>query len=477
MNERKTVLQTILIATIAFALALGAALCFAAAAENSRPARIEKALERGDVARAAALSEKLRDEELRNAYMLRCRRAAADEALAAENWDEAAALFAALGDYDGAAEGYAAARYGAASAALEAGVYDRAAELFDALGTYADAAEKARRARYENAVALAEAGRTAESFLLLYKLGDYADALERALSLAETLCGSRDLEAGYAAAHYLSPEEVSRRAALAEKREALPRGIVAVGFYHTAALKNDGTVLACGDDSFGQCQVSAWHSVKQICAGAYHTVGLLEDGTVIAAGRNDEGQCDVGDWRDIVAVTAADWATFGLKRDGTVVACGFNDYYMLDDWTKITAISGGSYALAALREGGDALLSHESARSEELHELVDIAVNTGYAVGLRADGSAVCAAAELSDWTDIIAAAASANAVLGLDAQGRVHAAFFRAGEEYDVSALRDIRAMAAGGTHYAFVTESGDVITLGENEHGECETGAWKLF
>lgn len=270
---------------------------------------------------------------------------------------------------------------------------------------------------------------------------------------------------------------MSRRAALAEKREALPRGIVAVGFYHTAALKNDGTVLACGDDSFGQCQVSAWHSVKQICAGAYHTVGLLEDGTVIAAGRNDEGQCDVGDWRDIVAVTAADWATFGLKRDGTVVACGFNDYYMLDDWTKITAISGGSYALAALREGGDTLLSHESARSEELHELVDIAVNTGYAVGLRADGSAVCAAAELSDWTDIIAAAASANAVLGLDAQGRVHAAFFRAGEEYDVSALRDIRAMAAGGTHYAFVTESGDVITLGENEHGECETGAWKLF
>ena len=85
---------------------------------------------------------------------------------------------------------------------------------------------------------------------------------------------------------------------------------MAVGFYHTAALKNDGTVLACGDDSFGQCQVSAWHSVKQICAGAYHTVGLLEDGTVIAAGRNDEGQCDVGDWRDIVAVTAADVRPF-----------------------------------------------------------------------------------------------------------------------------------------------------------------------
>ena len=104
-------------------------------------------------------------------------------------------------------------------------------------------------------------------------------------------------------------------------------------------------------------------------------------------------------------------------------------------------------------------------------------MNTGYAVGLRADGSAVCAAAGLSDWTDIIAVAASANAVLGLDAQGRVHAAFFRAGEERDFSSLRDIRAMAAGGTHYAFVTSSGAVVTLGENEHGECETGAWRLF
>ena len=185
----------------------------------------------------------------------------------------------------------------------------------------------------------------------------------------------------------------------------------------------------------------------------------------------------MGDWRDIVAVTASDYATFGLKRDGTVVACGFNGYPTLSDWTKITAISGGSYALAALREDGDALLSHESARSDELHDLCGIAVNTGYAVGLREDGSAVCAAADLSEWTDIVAVAASANAVLGLDAQGRVRAVFFHPDAELDLSSLRGVTAMAAGGTHCAFVTESGEVVTRGENEHGECETGGWKLF
>ena len=477
MNERKTVLRTILIATLAFALALGAALFAASAAEKSRPARIEQALARGEYARAAALSGKLKDEALRDGYVSRCRFAEAEAALAAENWDEAAALFAALGDYEGAAEGYAAARYGAARQTLEAGAYDEAAALFDALGGYADASELALRSRYEKAVSLCESGDAAESFLLFYKLGGYADAAERALALSETLCGRRDLEAGYAAAQYLSPAEVAHRGELAAGRESLPRGIVAVGFFHTAALKSDGNVLACGDDSFGQCRVETWHDVRQICAGAYHTVGLLADGTVIAAGRNDEGQCEVSSWRDVTAVAAADYATFGLKKDGTVVYCGFNDYYMLPDWTQIQKLSGGSYALAALKADGTALLSHASARSEELRDLCDIAVNTGYAVGLRPDGKAVCAAADLSGWSDVVAVAASANAVLGLDAGGCVHAVFFRAGEEIDFSSLRDVTAMAAGGTHYAFVTSDGAVVTLGDNARGECDTRGWKLF
>ena len=477
MDEKKGIIRTILLSTLAFALVLAAVLLLSSAAKRSLPGRIEKALARGDTQRAAALTGRIRDEELRAAFESRCRFAEAAARMEAGEWREAAALYASLGDAEGAAEGYAEARYRLAEEELENGSWDEAAALFDALGAYADAPEQAQRARYEKADALERAGEVHESILLFHKLGDYADARERAMKLAETICGKRDLDAALAAARYLSPAEVAHRNELKEKRDALPKDIVAVGFYHTAALKSDGTVLACGDNSFGECEVNAWHHVKAICAGAYHTVGLLEDGTVIAAGRNDEGQCEVGTWRDIVAVTAADWATFGLMRDGTVVACGFNGYPALGDWTKITAISGGSYVLAALRSSGDALLSHESARSDELHDLCGIAVNTGYAVGLREDGSAVCAAADLSDWTDIVAVAASANAVLGLDAQGRVHAVFFHPDAAIDLSSLRGVAAMAAGGTHCAFVTESGEVITLGENEHGECETHGWKLF
>lgn len=36
-----------------------------------------------------------------------------------------------------------------------------------------------------------------------------------------------------------------------------------------------------------------------IAAGRGHTVGLKLDGTVVAVGDNTYGQCDVGSWRNI----------------------------------------------------------------------------------------------------------------------------------------------------------------------------------
>ena len=61
-----------------------------------------------------------------------------------------------------------------------------------------------------------------------------------------------------------------------------------------------------------------------VAAGWQHTVGLKSDGTVVAVGRNSEGQCNVGNWTDIIQVDAGDFDTVGLKSDGTVVAVGDN---------------------------------------------------------------------------------------------------------------------------------------------------------
>jgi alpha-tubulin suppressor-like RCC1 family protein len=71
--------------------------------------------------------------------------------------------------------------------------------------------------------------------------------------------------------------------------------------------------------------ISCWQDIVAVSAGENHLVGLKENGTVIAVGDNEYGQCDTGDWEDVVAISAGSNTTVGLKRDGTVVAVGRND--------------------------------------------------------------------------------------------------------------------------------------------------------
>jgi alpha-tubulin suppressor-like RCC1 family protein len=74
---------------------------------------------------------------------------------------------------------------------------------------------------------------------------------------------------------------------------------IAAGSLHTVGLKADGTVVATGDNAFGQCEVGDWRGIVAVAAGCAHTVGLKADGTVVATGDNAHGQCEVGGWSDI----------------------------------------------------------------------------------------------------------------------------------------------------------------------------------
>lgn len=37
---------------------------------------------------------------------------------------------------------------------------------------------------------------------------------------------------------------------------------IAAGPRHTIGLKSDGTVVAVGDNNYGQCDVSGWHGIQ-----------------------------------------------------------------------------------------------------------------------------------------------------------------------------------------------------------------------
>ena len=102
--------------------------------------------------------------------------------------------------------------------------------------------------------------------------------------------------------------------------------MVAAGGWHTVGLKDNGRVVAVGDNDDGRCNVGSWRGITQVAAGRRYTVGLKSDGTVVAVGEYDDGQCEVGNWTDITQVAAGYYHTVGLKSDGTVVAVGHNDY-------------------------------------------------------------------------------------------------------------------------------------------------------
>ena len=170
--------------------------------------------------------------------------------------------------------------------------------------------------------------------------------------------------------------------------------MVVCGSARTIGFRVDGTVLACGKNDDGQCNVSGWKDIVAVAAGNAHTVGLKSDGTVVACGQNASGQCDVSGWKDIVAVAAGGAYTVGLRSDGTVVACGYNEYGQCDvfGWTDIVAVATSGDHTVGLRSDG-----------------------TVVACGYNKDGQC-----DVSGWTDIVAVAPSNRYTVGLKSDGTV---------------------------------------------------------
>ena len=470
-------IPTLVITTLVFFLLLGGALLLAREMPAIRERAVVSALERGDLAAARKRAARLSDPELAERYRCKCAYREAAALMEQGDWAAARNLLAGTGDYRDAAELVKECDYQRALALTREWNWTDAAALFRALGSYRDAAGQYDRCRYEQAMELAAEGQQAEAAMLFRELGDYEDSAVWLRSLALALTGLSDPEEAIASLQGLSREDLAVLATLAEKRDALPKDRLAVGFYHTLGLKADGSVLACGDDSFGQCQVGSWREIAAVAAGGWHSLGLRRDGTVVAVGRNTEGQCDTAGWTGVVQIATTDYASFGLCADGTVLCAGFDNAYELLDWTDIRQLCGGSYGLAALRSDGSVLASPHVPGADALEHLAGLALSSGYAAGLRADGRVSATAFSVEEWKNVLSLSAGTTALLALDANGRVLAHFFRTVDALDFSGIENAVAVAAGATHFAVLLHDGSVLVLGDNSHGQADTAGWKLF
>lgn len=272
-------------------------------------------------------------------------------------------------------------------------------------------------------------------------------------------------------------EEDTRRLLPLIKKHRYYQTLIAGGYYYTVGVKSDGTVLAVGNNRYGECDVSNWRNIIAVASGGEYTVGLKSDGTVVATGRNDVGQCDVSEWREIVAIAAAAFGTVGLRSDGTVVATREVDKECLN-WRDVIEISMGTFRnvyglrsdgeyystssshkhrnnekVAAFINGEDTncgdidnrckLIMQDGTVESEYIKLNDIIAGCNVSVitaGLKSDGTIVVAERtnmkfslfnELEDedsmWKDIVAVSGRGNHIVGLKSDGRVVAFEHRA--------------------------------------------------
>lgn len=261
---------------------------------------------------------------------------------------------------------------------------------------------------------------------------------------------------------------------------------VSAGTYHTVGLKDDGTVLSTGDNTFGQRNVKAWTDIVAVAAGDSHTVGLTREGRVLAAGINEYGQCDVDGWTDIIAASASDYTTLGLRKDGTVIAVGDNSFGQCDvgDWTGIIAISAGPWHSVGLRSDGTVVAAgdneYHQGNLDRWTEIVGISAGDYHTVGLKSDGTAVAQGynadgrCDVKLWENLVRVAAGGYHTVGLRRDGTVVAIGANPDGRCDVDGWTDIAEISAGRWHTVGVSTNGEAVAVGFNEDGQCDVQSW---
>lgn len=270
---------------------------------------------------------------------------------------------------------------------------------------------------------------------------------------------------------------------------------IATGGYHVVGLKSDGTVVATGRTSDGQCNVSKWTDIVAVYTGSSHTIGLKADGTLVATGDNDHGQCNVEGlrlWGDEPEVTptpeptatpsptptaspsptpsptptatpaptptpvpivnaeeakengkriTTDSGTLALTKKGVVKNTGFFEWDKVNtsNWKNIQQVSAGMFYAAGLRENGTVVLSGDTnvEYGDDVYKL------------------------DVSNWKNITEISAGSNYILGLKADGTV----VGTGVDYcevitDTAAWSDMVSVRAGGISSYGLTSNGKVLS-----------------
>ncbi len=217
-------------------------------------------------------------------------------------------------------------------------------------------------------------------------------------------------------------------------RTTIPTGLsdvvaLAAGTYHCLALRHDTTVVAWGDNTYGQCSVpTGLSNVVAIAAGLSESVALRSDGTLVGWGQTSSNDVVFVPFTipsglsNIVAVSQ----TLALKDNGAIL--DLSGLPVPAGVLDVMSIAGH----IALRNDGTAIsLNGQAVPPIGLNNLAAIAAGNNFCVARKSDNTVV--AWGQSNW-----------------------------GQADVPAGLSDVAAIAAGDTHSLALKDDGTVVAWG---------------
>ncbi|MEN6521655.1 MAG: hypothetical protein ABFD46_10975 [Armatimonadota bacterium] len=217
----------------------------------------------------------------------------------------------------------------------------------------------------------------------------------------------------------------------------------------TIATYHGGSVVAWGNNDYGQCNPAAPNSEYVAVSGGYDfAVGLKSDGSVTQWGQI--GGIIPSPNSDFTAISCGNWHTVGLKSDGSAV-CWANNIWgsysgqcnMPSPNSGFTAISSSAYNSLGLKSDGSIVCWGDNTDSQRIvpapnSGFVSVAGGGNHFIGLKSDGTIVC-------W--------------GTN----------KFGERDIPSPNSGFKAVACGNIHSLSLKTDGGIVCWGDNYYGEC--------